>query len=336
MRGYIEISKNQLIENYKNIKEKANKDIICVIKSNAYGHGLLEVAKILAPLSPKMFAVSTIEECMLIRKSLIFTPVLLLGSCDNLTYASNFRITLSVINLEYLKILKKSNLPIFIHLLIDTGMNRDGIKPSEIEEALKIIAKSKLILKGVFTHFASINTYEKQNEIFSKCLIKIPNNGLLIHSQASSTFLIKNDNTTAIRIGLTMYGLDNNVSFTKPILTLKAKAINEIKISEFEMVSYNQEPVIKDGYVYTIPLGYGDGLLRNHQNIVEVSGLILLQIGITCMDHFMVYSDTKIDLSSIFVVIGSHQTINDIANKNATIPYEVAAHLSRRIKRIIV
>ena len=102
------------------------------------------------------------------------------------------------------------------------------------------------------------------------------------------------------------------------------------------MVSYNQEPVIKDGYVYTIPLGYGDGLLRNHQNIVEVSGLILLQIGITCMDHFMVYSDTKIDLSSIFVVIGSHQTINDIANKNATIPYEVAAHLSRRIKRIIV
>ena len=54
MRGYIEISKNQLIENYKNIKEKTNKDVICVIKSNAYGHGLLEVAKILAPLSPKI------------------------------------------------------------------------------------------------------------------------------------------------------------------------------------------------------------------------------------------------------------------------------------------
>ena len=162
MRGYIEISKNQLIENYKNIKEKTNKDVICVIKSNAYGHGLLEVAKILAPLSPKMFAVSTIEECMLIRKSLIFIPILLLGSCDNLAYASNFRITLTIISIDYLKVLKKANLPIFVHLLIDTGMNRDGIKPNEVEEALQIISKSKLILKGVFTHFASINTYEKQ------------------------------------------------------------------------------------------------------------------------------------------------------------------------------
>lgn len=336
MRGYIEISKNQLIENYKSIKEKTKKDVICVIKSNAYGHGLLEVAKILAPLSPKMFAVSTIEECMLIRKSLIFIPVLLLGSCDNLAYASNFRITLTIISIDYLKVLKKANLPIFVHLLIDTGMNRDGIKPNEVEEALQIISKSKLILKGVFTHFASINTYEKQNEIFNKCLLKIPNNSLIIHSQATSTFLKTNDNTTAIRVGLALYGLDEVITFTKPILTLKARAINEIKINEFEMVSYNQEPVIKDGYIYTIPLGYGDGLLRNHQHIVEIGGLLLSQIGITCMDHFMVYSDTKIDLSSVFVIIGSHQTMNDIANKNATIPYELAAHLSRRIKRIIV
>ncbi len=335
MRGYIEISKNQLIENYKSIKDRVKKDIICVVKSNAYGHGLMEIVKILAPLSPKMFAVSSLEECMLIRKGLIFIPILLLGKCDNFTYAYNFRITLSVISIEYLKLLKKSNLPIFIHLLIDTGMNRDGIRIDEVDEALEIINKSKLILKGVFTHFTSDNNYEKQNELFSKCLAKIPNNSLIIHSQATSTFLKDNNFTNAIRIGLALYGLVEGLDLSKPVLTLKSLAINEIKINALEKVSYNQEPVNKDGYIYTIPLGYGDGLIRNHKNIVEVNGTILHQVGITCMDHFMVYSESQINMNNIFIIIGQHQTINDIANKNATIPYEVAAKLSRRIKRVI-
>lgn len=335
MRGYIEISKNQLITNYKNIKEEIQKDIICVVKTNAYGHGLIEVAKILSTQSPKMFAVSTLEEGILIRKNLIFTPILLLGYCDNLLYASNFRITLTIINLDYLKKLQKANIPIFIHLLINTGMNRDGILPLEIEEAMDIIKKSKLILKGIFTHFASKNTYEKQNEIFLKVLDKIKTDNLIIHSQASSTFLIKNDKMTAVRVGLVLYGLDEQISFTKPILKLITHPICNYNFETLENVSYNQIQIPKLGYTYTLPIGYGDGLRRNYNYKVEVKGKLYSQIGVTCMDHLIIFSENKLKFTDDFILIGELNPITLIAKENDTIPYEIVSQLSPRLKRFI-
>lgn len=335
MRGYIELSKKQLIDNYLKIKEETQKDVICVIKTNAYGHGLIEVAKILATQGPKMFAVSTLEEGMLIRKSLIFTPILLLGTCDNLLYASNFRITLSTVSLTYLKRLQKANIPLFIHLLINTGMNRDGILLDEIPEALDIIKKSKLILKGVFTHFASAETYENQMSIFLNALDQIPTKKLIIHSQASSTFLIKNEKMTAVRVGLALYGLAENVSFTKPILTLKSQAICEYSLPINSRISYSQTPLASEGFVYTLPLGYGDGLLRTYTYKVLSGDEQYSQIGVTCMDHLMIFSPKKLKMTDEFTIIGPHNPIISIAQEANMTPYEIACHLSPRLKRII-
>ncbi len=335
MRGYIEISKKQLIDNYLKIKEETQKDVICVIKTNAYGHGLIEVAKILATQNPKMFAVSTLEEGMLIRKSLIFTPILLLGTCDNLLYASNFRITLTIVSLNYLKHLQKANIPLFIHLLINTGMNRDGILPNEILEALDIIKKSKLILKGVFTHFASAESYENQMSIFLDALNQIPLKRLIIHSQASSTLLFKNEQMTAVRVGLALYGLDEHISFTKPILTLKSQAICEYSLPIDSKISYSQTPLNADGFVYTLPIGYGDGLLRTYNYKVLVHDTQYLQIGVSCMDHLMIYSPEKLKLTDEYTLIGPHNSIIYIAKEANLTPYEIACHLSPRLKRII-
>lgn len=333
MRAYIEISKENLIYNYKSIKEQVSKDIICVIKSNAYGHGLIEIARILAPLNPKMFAVSTLEEATLIRKNLIFTPILLLGVCDNLTFAFKYHITLTIINLTYLKNIAKINLPISIHLLINTGMNRDGIEPSELLEALDIIKSSKLLLKGVFTHFASKNQYDVQLQIFSDCLKHIPQNNLCIHANATSTLLEKN-NTTAIRIGLALFGLVDTLEL-KPVLSLKCQAINEIKIKQGQGISYDFEKSEKDGFIYTLPIGYADGLNRNQNLKVYASNMYLEQIGVTCMDHIMLFSPEKLPDNTLFEIISNHITIEEIAQKNDTISYEIASHLSPRLKRII-
>lgn len=333
MRAYIEISKENLIHNYKTIKDYVNKDMICVIKSNAYGHGLIETARILSPLSPKMFAVSTLEEAALIRKNLIFTPVLLLGVCDNLTFAYKYHITLTIINLTYLKNIAKINLAISIHLLINTGMNRDGIEPDELLEALEIIKNSKLILKGVFTHFVSPETYNTQFKVFSDCLKQIPYKDLCIHSNATSTMLEKND-TTAVRIGLALFGLIDILEL-KPVLSLKSLAINEIRINAGQGVSYSNEKCEQNGFVYTLPLGYADGINRKQKLIVFANDTYLEQIGVTCMDHLMVFSKNKLPENTIFEIISNHITVKEIAEKNETISYEIVSHLSPRLKRII-
>ncbi|MCH5172369.1 MAG: alanine racemase [Erysipelotrichales bacterium] len=334
MRAFLEISKENLVYNYKTIKERTNKDIICVIKSNAYGHGLIEVAKTLVPLNPKMFAVSTIEEAALIRKNLIFTPILLLGTCDNLSFASNYRITLTIVSIDYLKTLISANLPIFVHLLVNTGMNRDGLDENEIKEALELIKNSKLLLRGIFTHFASNDTYELQNELFEQILNNIPHEKLLIHSQATSTMLKNNNSSTAIRVGLALYGLNNDLDL-KPVLTLKAYPIVERKVNGHEKISYNSEPVEKEGYIYTLPIGYADGLNRNIKLSVFANDKYYDQIGVMCMDHLMIFSDDELPKQTCFEIIGEHISIIDLANKNATIPYEIVAKLSSRLKRLL-
>ena len=334
MRAFIEISKEKLINNYKTIKEKTNKDIICVIKSNAYGHGLIEVAKTLATLNPKMFAVSTFEEAALIRKNLIFTPVLLLGTCDNFSFASNYRITLTIISIEYLKIMISANLPIFVHLLINTGMNRDGISESEVKEAMELIKNSKLLLKGIFTHFASDDTYETQNEIFERILSAIPHDKLLIHSQATSTMLKDNKLSNTLRIGLALYGLNGDLNFN-PILSLKAYPIFEKHVLQNEKISYDGEIINEEGYIYTLPIGYADGLNRKNKISAYANDKYYEQIGVMCMDHLMIFSKEKLPSKTCFELIGEHISVQDITNKNATISYEIVAKLSPRLKKIL-
>lgn len=333
MRAYIEINKKNLIDNYKKIKEQTNKDVICVVKSNAYGHGLLEVTKILSPLNPKMFAVSTIEEAIMIRKSLIFTPILLLGNCSSFSIASNYRITLTITSLEYLKKMIKSNLPLFAHLLINTGMNRDGIKVDEINEAIKHIQKSKVIVKGIFTHITNVEHYEKQCEVFNKALELFPHEKLIIHIAASSTYKIKNDTTNAVRVGLALYGLTGEDGL-KPIMSLSCEYCCKIAVKKGDLVSYNNEPCLEDGYIYTLPIGYADGIFRSSDFEVYSDGLIS-KIGNICMDHTMIFSNKEFDSHNKFELIGEHLKVIDIANKNATIPYEIVAKLSSRLKRVV-
>ncbi len=333
MRAYININAVQLEENYKIIKKNTNKDIIAVIKSNAYGHGLIECASILSKLSPKMFAVATFDEAINIRKSLIFTPILLLSKCVDVKTCYYYKITLSIVSIEHLKIVANSSVPIMIHLLLDTGMNRDGIRIDELEEALSIIKKSNLILKGIFTHFSSLNNYEKQNKIFEDALTQLPAKNLIIHSQATSTMLLQNEKTTAIRVGLALYGLAYTELGLKPILSLKAPIIRESAIKKGESVGYEESEIAKsDGYVLTIGIGYADGLCRNRRHIGYIGDDYVAQIGNICMDQLMFFSETS-HPNGVIELLGEHISVNGLAKVYKTIPYELVAHLASRLKR---
>lgn len=336
MRAFIEIDGNALENNYLEIKNNRNKDIIAVIKSNAYGHGLIECAKILYKNKVPFFAVATKEEAIAIRKNLIFTPILLLGGCTDFKVLFSYKITLIVLSLNHLLTIAESPFPLSIHLFIDVSMKREGIEINEIQEALNIINHSKLTLRGICTHYTSSFNYHKEHEIFLNCLKQIPNaNKLIIHSSSSSTYSLNNDDTL-FRIGLSLYGLDNDSNHS-PILSLKAPIIKKTKIEKGESVGYDGKGIAPDdGYIYTIGLGYADGWSRNYKTKAYVGNDELIQIGNTCMDYLMLFSKTSYDESTILTIIDKHHPIDDIALEQETISYEICAKLSPRLKRKII
>ena len=127
MQTYIKINLSNIIDNYKKIQEFTNKQIIAIIKDNAYGHGLIQVGKMLSSIN-SFLAVSNIEEAITLRKNMVFSPILLLGREDDAKIIFSLKIHQGVSSLEQLKILAKQEIPISIHLEIETGMFRLGIE----------------------------------------------------------------------------------------------------------------------------------------------------------------------------------------------------------------
>lgn len=333
MRTFIEIDSNALKENYLRIKENCSKNIIAVIKSNAYGHGLIECARILYHLKVSAFAVATIEEAIAIRKSLIFTPILLLCPCYDYRILSSYKITSLIVSLHHLEKMKESPYPLQIHLCFDTGMNRDGLNENELDNALDMLKKSSLYLKGICTHYCSKESYPYQREIFERILLKIPHKEkLCIHSSATSTYKENTSSDTHIRIGLALYGLDGDGI---PVLSLKAPIIRKKKVLKGDIVGYDEKGIVPDdGYLYTIPLGYADGWTRNYLTKGYINDHELIQIGLTCMDYLMLFSKDNFSDNEIITIIGNQHTVQDIAHEQNTIAYEITTKLNQRLKRI--
>lgn len=332
MESYIKVNLKQIIDNYKLIYFQYKKRIIAVIKDNAYGHGLIQVAKALSTTNCYMLAVSSINEAILLRKNLIFLPIFLFGRCDDYKLIYSLKLTAGITSIEQLKNLAKSELPISIHLKIETGMNRLGIEINQIEEALNIIKKSKLNLKGIYTHFCSSN-YQNQLDIFKESLSYFDNiDKLLIHAQASSYLNIEIPFCNTLRIGLALYGYSNHIN-VKPVLELYSPIIRIKKINIDEFVGYDYiEKTPNNGYIITIPFGYSHGLSRLKKLSFTYNNNTIYQIGKPCMDMMMLYSEDKIDLTEI-PLINEENVLKLLTLNNESI-YYILSSLSPSIKRI--
>lgn len=332
MESYLKINTKQIIDNYKIIHSKYQKNIIAVIKDNAYGHGLIQVGKALSSVNCFMLAVSSINEAILLRKNLIFLPIFLFGRCDDYKLLYSLKITISITSLEQLKILSKSELPISIHLKIETGMNRLGLLINELDEAKEIIKKSKLNLKGIFTHFCSEN-YHQQLTIFNEGLKKFDNlNKLCIHTQASSYINENITNCNTLRVGLALYGYSNYLD-VKPALKLFCPIIRKTFIKQNTSIGYDlTESTTEDGYILTIPFGYSHGLSRLKKICFTYQNETYYQIGKSCMDLTMIFINKDLDIKEISL-IDEVNTFNLLTYNNESI-YYLLSSLSPNIKRI--
>jgi alanine racemase len=326
MRSYIDIDLKKIKINLTEIKKVNNKKIIAVIKSNAYGLGLIEIAKFLESENINYFAVATLEEAINLRKNNIKSQILVLEKNNSYKDYIKYNLIYCLYDLDSLKEINKLLLPIRIHIKFNTGLNRLGLDEKDIDELLKIAQIHKVKIEGVFTHVASVNSYEKQLEkfeFFAKKLSHIPN--LLTHID-SSRFIDKTNFTNTIRIGLSLLTYkENALSLYAPIYKIK-------EVNKGELIGYNQEVSPSKGYVLTIPLGYADGWNFSRRTIGYIDGNKIQQIGRTCMDLMMFFSPNMIKSSTI-EIIGEHIYLDYLSTLFEESKYVILATLNQRLER---
>ncbi|MCS7231902.1 MAG: alanine racemase [Elusimicrobiota bacterium] len=369
---WIEISQSSLLKNIKNIYKfinSGNKKVkICaIVKSNAYGHGLKEVASVIGKVKEVEFlGVTSIEEAILLREMGIKKQILLLGSLypfDNFKYLLKYKITPTVASVFLMDKLeefsKKHNTIIKFHLKVDTGMGRIGILPESIHEFIREYkAKKNLICEGIYTHFSSaaedkeyteyqINLF---NDVYKK-LYLANIKPIYVHTANSAAMLLyKNSLFNMVRPGLLIYGL---LPFKKAldiinisnVLSLKSKIVFLKTLPKGRYISYSKTYCTKrKTRVATVPVGYADGFLRSLSNKgkVLVNGKFCNILGRVTMDMIMIdvthIKDVRVGTE--VVVIGRQKgnsiSVEEVASTAGTINYEITARLSERIPRILV
>ena len=218
MRSFLNIDLSKIKINLDEIKKINNKKIIAVIKSNAYGLGIIEIAKFLESQNINYFAVATLNEGIELRKNSIKSHILVLEKNNSYKDYLKYNLIYSLYDLESLKEIIKSNSSLRMHIKFNTGLNRLGLEEQDLEELIDIIKLHTLRIEGIFTHVADITSYEKQLktfELFAKKLSFLPN--LLTHID-SSRFINKINFTNTIRIGISLLTYrENAISLHSPI-----------------------------------------------------------------------------------------------------------------------
>jgi alanine racemase len=368
--SYIELSKKNLIHNFKALKKIAkNKKIIAVIKGNAYGHGQNEIAKILNP-HVDCFQVNSFLELKLLRKvsnkkTFVFGYV----EQDNLKEIVKLKCVLSVFSVEELQNINKisRNLKIKqeIHLPIDAFLGREGFLRKDLPKFLKELKRCKYInLTGAYAHFANIEdttnfSFAKKQIIEYEKAVKLVKNfehKLQTHISATSGLLVyeKNDgHNTFIRLGIGIYGLwpsehikklFKNELDLKPVLSFKTKVAQIKNLPKGHNVGYGLVyKTSKPTKVAIIPVGYSDGLkrLENGGNVL-IKGKKCKILGRVAMNMFVVnITDLKdVHIEDEVVIIGKQGkkeiTAEELAEEDNSINYEVVAHLNPLLPRIII
>ncbi len=357
----IELSRAALFHNYNYFKKLHPESEVCpVLKSNAYGHGIDEIARICDELKPPYLVVDSYYEALELKKIGIKTPLLVIGY----THPENYRnmkfggIAITVLDKETIEALGNLRKKITIHLKVDTGMHRQGIPFDELEEALNLIKKyKKLNLEGICTHLADADNErsdsftKKQVDAFKKAILIVEKNGFnpkwkhISATAGAGKIFMKDFNM--IRVGLGLYGDSplKDYKKLKPVLTFKSTIIDIKTLKKGDCVSYGctfKAP--KDMKIGIIPAGYYEGIDRGLSNIGTIyHGKTACKIvGKVCMNL------TMIDLSGAKTakkwdsveVIGAdparENSARKIAEKCNTISYVIWTHIAPTVRRKIV
>jgi len=346
--------------------------VCCVIKANAYGHGIKEVASILKGKTD-WFAVDNTQEALFLRSQGIQEPILVLGYTrpEDLKETVKNDISFVVYSERVLRKIVSLGLDekAKVHLKVETGLNRQGLHESEILKLARYIEKNKgkIFLEGLSTHFANIEDTldpsfaNKQLERFKEALNLLKGENIrmpLPHAAASAgIFLYPKTHFKMVRVGIALYGLwpsrETKLALSskkksinlKPVLTWKTIVVQVKWIRKGESVGYGRTwSALRRSKIAIIPVGYFDGYGRKLSNNsrVLIKGKYVPIVGRVAMNMIMadVTENQKVKNGDEVILIGKSGlrdlTADELAEKLDTINYEVVTRINSTLPRIIV
>lgn len=364
--NHIYISRSAILHNFDLLsKFTADGSIIPVLKSNAYGHGLAQITEILKSRKFPYIAVDGYYEALQIH-DISNQPVLVMGSIKSSNYSKiktkNFAFV--VHDIDSIKAMGKTNKKYVVHIELETGMGRHGVKLSMLDDFLNEIKKCPNIrIEGAMSHLSDAdnpNTNEyteeqvKKFDIGIEKIIKAGINLKYIHlAQSAGCAKIKSKYANTIRVGIALYGispLEKQDTFSdkliglKPALILKSTITKTFELDKGESVSYGRLFIAKNkSRIGVLPLGYYEGLPRLLGNIgkVKYRAQYLPIAGRVCMNHTMVDITKSKSKTNDEVTIFSNNplddiSINNICKNNKLFNYSLLVGLNQNIRRTII
>ena len=359
-RAWAEIDLDALEHNFNEIKKLSKgKEILAVVKANAYGHDDKAVCLKLQELGVKYFGVSNLWEGEKLRQHGIKGTILSFGYTDEDYFDEllEYDITQTAGSVQYAKELsdyalsKGVKLP--VHIKINTGMTRVGIDSEE--ELLSVLALPGLDCKAAYTHFAVSDSLDKDDVQYTKkqqekLLSIAKGKGLLLHSQNSGGIVYHPDfEGDIVRAGVIMYGHSPNYPLEVPfemksVMTVKS-IVSQLKtIPAGTQISYGRTfTADKEMTVAVIPIGYADGYFRDFSSKGQmlINGVLCPVVGRVCMDQTIVDVSAVTDIKTgdtVYVYSDKcEQTgIDYNASLIGTIGYELTCAVALRIPRVII
>ncbi len=363
---HVEIDLDRLTANYRAIATAVfPAKVMTILKANAYGHGLVEVAQHVVKLGAAYLGVAYLEEGILLREQGITAPILVLGGIigNQVPQFLKHGLTLTASSVEKLTQINTTaqelGVKARVHLKIDTGMERIGVHHYSAEQLLAASLECEhCLVEGIYSHFANadaadLTSAQEQLAHFNQVLEfyrhhNIPRPPLCHMANSGAILQLPDSHFDMVRAGILFYGVypSDEVTRTievKPALSWKSRVVYFKVVQPHHPVSYGstwQSEVMTR--VVTIPVGYGDGYFRGMSDKAEViiRGQRYPVIGRICMDQLMVNISWETAYNNDEVILigdtesGTCITAEDLAKWANTIPYEILTNINTRVPRI--
>lgn len=369
---HIGISRSRLLHNLHQFQTLAPNGVVApVLKSNAYGHGLLEIARALEsePNIP-FFVVDSYFEAVALRAKNVKKPLLVIGYTRPETIAESRlkHVAFTITTIETLRALKDTKKAIPFHIKIDTGFHRQGIDPHEIPEAVEIVQTNPRIrLEGICTHLPDADNSDQKfteqqlqrwSTIAAEFEKHFPGINYIHGCNTEGSRLSSTTHDTVVRVGIGLYGLCETPQITakldlQPVLNMGTIITSLRTVRAGDTIGYSRTFVAKkDMKVATIPVGYFEGLDRRLSSGPENTPCVYFQVGarnIACPVVGRISMNiTSIDVSAVpdvavgtpVIVISNTSSdpnsIHSFAKACGTIDYESVVRIPTHLKREVV
>lgn len=333
----------------------AGSELMAVVKANAYGHGTVLIARELNKIGIRAFCAATADEGAELRRHGIRGEILILGYTHPTQFPllRLFKLSQTVVDFDYAKALNGYG-KIHVHIGVDTGMRRLGIRSEKYSEIRRVFEMKNLIVDGMFTHLSADETTlpsdreftEAQADKFRKTADKLADDGYFPKLHLLASYGLMNYAHLGgdyVRVGIALYG---GVEHEKllPVMSVKTRVASVRNVYKGEPVGYGLDCAAeKDLHVAALAVGYADGLpraLSDGVGAVLINGRRAPIIGKICMDQTIVdVSGIDVKQGDIAVIIGNSGckriTAQDMARQTNTITNDILSRLGSRVIRII-